>query len=86
MNFASMDFNFKSVVVLASTVARTEDILPSKIFLRLSMAVILPEILVENFCIVEKLVPVGVLVNYWYNQRTPNMTSYSTKYDSKATP
>jgi hypothetical protein len=81
-----MDFNSESVVVLVSTVARTDEILPSKIFWMLLMAVILPEILVEKPCIVEKLVHVGILVDYWYNQRTPNMTSYSTKYDSKATP
>jgi hypothetical protein len=59
-----MDFNSESVVVLASAVARTEDILPSKIFWRLLMAVILPKFLVEKPCIVEKLVPVGVLVDY----------------------
>jgi hypothetical protein len=81
-----MDFNSESVVVLVSTVARTDEILPSKIFWMLLMAVILPEILVEKPCIVEKLVLVGVLVDYWHNQRTPNMTSYYIKFDSKATP
>ena len=84
MNFVSMDFNSESVAVLASVVAKTKDILPSKIFWQLSMVVILPEILVEKPYNVEKLVPVGVLVDYWHNQRTPNMTSYFTKYDSKA--
>ena len=64
MNFAIMDFSSKSVSVLASTVARSEDILASKTSWQLSMAIILAGTLPENPYNVDLLVHTTLLDGY----------------------